>query len=490
MKRKIAAILAADIAGYSRLVSEDEEETLRRLDAYRGLFDDLVTQRDGRIFNTAGDSVLAEFSSAVEALRCAVDVQESVRTRNLAYPASRQMLFRIGISIGDVVERNGDLLGDGVNIAARLEALAKPGGICVSRSVFEQVANKLSLAFADAGPQQLRNIATPVHAYHVDFSSGETGVRALRPVWRPNWQWPSWPWPGVPLPSNTVLAGLAGVATMVVVLAFALRTPTPITIAMPPAKPPGVARPADPAPAPAPAPAAAAKAAAPAVDAPAPSALDVEITIWSSIRDSTDPALIQRYLDRYPEGQFAALARHRIASLRERESKPAVPAPSQAVTPPVTETPATATPAPPPTPPKAAAAPARSELAASLQRELKRVGCFDAEADGVWGETSRSALSAFVRYAKLAADTDEPSAALLDATTAIRRRICPLTCGDNEIIVGGRCVDKGRAAPAPPGKAERRPPARAERQPEATPPRAGGQKMCWGAGRNELVPCP
>ena len=107
MKRKIAAIFAADIAGYSRLVAEDEEETLRRLASYRQVTDDFIAKGGGRIFNTAGDAVLAEFPSAVEAVRCAIDIQESLRTRNMAYPPSRQMAFRIGVTIGDVVERDG-----------------------------------------------------------------------------------------------------------------------------------------------------------------------------------------------------------------------------------------------------------------------------------------------------------------------------------------------------------------------------------------------
>ena len=167
MKRKIAAILAADIAGYSKLVAEDEEETLRRLASYRSVFDDFIAKASGRIFNTAGDAVLAEFPSAVEAVRCAIDIQESLRTRNMAYPPSRQMNFRMGITIGDVVERDGDLLGDGVNIAARLESLAEPGGICVSRTIYEQVTNKISVRFADIGEQQVKNIPTPIHAYVV-----------------------------------------------------------------------------------------------------------------------------------------------------------------------------------------------------------------------------------------------------------------------------------------------------------------------------------
>src|SRR6188768_3304740 len=167
MKRKIAAIFAADIAGYSRLVAEDEEETLRRLASYRQVTDDFIAKGGGRIFNTAGDAVLAEFASAVEAVRCAIDIQESLRTRNLAYPDSRQMSYRIGLGIGDVVEREGDLLGDGVNIAARLEGLAEVGGICISRAVYEQVTGKLSARFIDIGARKVKNIPEPVHAYLV-----------------------------------------------------------------------------------------------------------------------------------------------------------------------------------------------------------------------------------------------------------------------------------------------------------------------------------
>jgi class 3 adenylate cyclase len=198
MKRKIAAIFAADIAGYSRLVAEDEEETLRRLASYRQVTDDFIARYGGRIFNTAGDAVLAEFPSAVEAVRCAIDIQESLRTRNMAYPTSRQMSFRIGITIGDVVERDGDLLGDGVNIAARLEGLAEVGGICISRAVHEQVANKLSVQFADIGAQEVKNIPNPVHAYMVAMRR-EDGTYAIPQIKKPltparaatpNWMWP------------------------------------------------------------------------------------------------------------------------------------------------------------------------------------------------------------------------------------------------------------------------------------------------------------
>ena len=199
MKRKIAAIFAADIAGYSRLVAEDEEETLRRLASYRSVTDDFIAKAGGRIFNTAGDAVLAEFPSAVEAVRCAIDIQESLRTRNMAYPPSRQMSFRIGITIGDVVERDGDLLGDGVNIAARLEGLAEVGGICISRAVHEQVANKLSVQFSDIGAQEVKNIPTPVHAFMVamrreDGSYATPQFKKPLPP-RPGAAGPHWMWP-------------------------------------------------------------------------------------------------------------------------------------------------------------------------------------------------------------------------------------------------------------------------------------------------------
>src|SRR6201986_2770595 len=213
MKRKIAAIFAADIAGYSRLVAEDEEETLRRLAAYRAVTDDFIAKAGGGGFNTPGGAGLSAFPSAVEAARCAIDIQESLRTRNMAYPPSRQMNFRVGITIGDVVERDGDLLGDGVNIAARLEGLAEVGGICVSRAVHEQVANKLSVQFADIGAQEVKNIPTPVHAYMVAMRR-EDGTYATPQVKKPLAKGapsaPGWMWPLVVGVVCLVAIGVAG----------------------------------------------------------------------------------------------------------------------------------------------------------------------------------------------------------------------------------------------------------------------------------------
>lgn len=176
MKRTIAAILAADVAGYSRLTAEDEDDTLTRLGEYSRVFRAEVAEVGGRIFNTAGDAILGEFPSAVEALRAAIAIQEKLRALNADYPQSRKVQFRMGLNIGDVFETEwGDLLGDGVNIAARLEGLADPGGICISRSVHEAIAAKLSVAFRDIGPQRLKNIPRPVHAFRVVLPSDAAG---------------------------------------------------------------------------------------------------------------------------------------------------------------------------------------------------------------------------------------------------------------------------------------------------------------------------
>lgn len=182
MKRTIAAIVAADIAGYSRLIAEDEEDTLARLAEYGAVFRDQVAQFEGRVFNTAGDAILAEFPSAVEALRAAIAIQEALGARNRDFPPERRVQFRMGITIGDVVERDGDLLGDGVNIAARLEGLAEPGGICVSRSIQEAVANRVPAAFREIGPQNLKNIPRPVHAFQVVLGAREGSGQPER--WR------------------------------------------------------------------------------------------------------------------------------------------------------------------------------------------------------------------------------------------------------------------------------------------------------------------
>lgn len=170
-KRRLAAIVAADIAGYSRLIGQDEEGTLQALRSHRrDLIEPLIDEHDGRIANTAGDSLLLEFPSAVEALRTAVVLQKGMADRNQKIEANRQICFRIGINIGDVIAEGDDLLGDGVNIAARLQEMSEPGGILVSNSVHEQVVGKLNYGFDDLGHRKVKNISHPVHVYRVHLS--------------------------------------------------------------------------------------------------------------------------------------------------------------------------------------------------------------------------------------------------------------------------------------------------------------------------------
>jgi adenylate cyclase len=167
VERKLAAILSTDVKGYSRLMGEDEVGTLRMLTAYREVTDALIHQHRGRIVSTAGDSILAEFASAVEAVQCAVDIQQALKTKNADLPSERRMEFRIGINVGDVIVEGPQIYGDGVNIAARLEALAEGGGICLSGTVYDQVENKLPLGYEYVGEQMVKNIAKPVRVYRV-----------------------------------------------------------------------------------------------------------------------------------------------------------------------------------------------------------------------------------------------------------------------------------------------------------------------------------
>jgi adenylate cyclase len=166
VERRLAAILAADVAGYSRLMGQDETGTLARLRAHRReLIDPNIADHRGRIVKTTGDGILIEFPSVVEAVACAVAVQRGMTERNTGAPEEQRIVFRIGINLGDVIVEDDDIHGDGVNVAARLEGLAEPGGICVSRVVRDQVRDKLDLAFDDLGEQTLKNIARPVRVY-------------------------------------------------------------------------------------------------------------------------------------------------------------------------------------------------------------------------------------------------------------------------------------------------------------------------------------
>ncbi len=165
MERRLAAILAADVVGYSRLMEADEEATLTTLNAYRQVIDGLIADHRGRVFGSAGDSVVAEFASPVEAVRCAIAIQTEIEGRNADLPEDRRMRLRIGVNLGDVMAEGDNLFGDGVNVAARLEEIAEPGDVCISAKVHDEVAGKTNGVFIDAGQHRVKNIAAPIHMW-------------------------------------------------------------------------------------------------------------------------------------------------------------------------------------------------------------------------------------------------------------------------------------------------------------------------------------
>jgi adenylate cyclase len=174
VKRRLTTVLCADVHGYSRLMGADEAGTLGTLRRYRTAIAGLVERHDGRIVNTWGDAVIAEFASVVEAVQCAVEIQQEISSRNSDSPHAHQMRFRIGINLGDVMVDGSDIFGDGVNIAARLQELAEPGGVVISASVYDQVHNKLSLGFDCLGRQQMKNVV-PVTSYRVTMGGRTVG---------------------------------------------------------------------------------------------------------------------------------------------------------------------------------------------------------------------------------------------------------------------------------------------------------------------------
>src|SRR5881296_3906071 len=194
INRRLAAILAADIAGYSRLMHANEPATVRDLKAHQSVILPLIGRHGGRVIDTAGDGILAEFPSVIGATECAVELQTVMAERNERVPESRRMLFRIGINLGDVIHDESRIYGDGINIAARLEGLAEPGGVLVSQAVHDQVRDRLDLAFEDLGERELKNIARPVRVYRLRTSAE---ARA-----------PSVPGASLPLPDKPSIAVL------------------------------------------------------------------------------------------------------------------------------------------------------------------------------------------------------------------------------------------------------------------------------------------
>jgi class 3 adenylate cyclase len=183
VERRLTAILAADVAGYSRLMGADEEGTLAQLKAHRrALLDPKIAEHRGRLVKTTGDGMLVEFASVVDALRCAVEVQRGMAERNAEVPQEKRIEFRVGIHQGDIMIDGDDIFGDGVNVAARLEGLAEPGGICVSGRVQEDAEGRLEITFEDVGEQQLKNIARAVRVYRVRLSGAATSSRPALPL--------------------------------------------------------------------------------------------------------------------------------------------------------------------------------------------------------------------------------------------------------------------------------------------------------------------
>src|SRR5713226_6704837 len=235
MERKLTAILCADVFGYSRLMGENEEATLLTLSSHRKLIDSLIEQHHGRFVNSAGDSVLAEFASVVNAVHCAVEIQTTLKAENANLPPDRRMEFRIGVNLGDVMVDGEQIYGDGVNVAARLESLADPGGICISGKVHDEIRSKLALGYEDLGAQQVKNIAEPVRVLRVTLEGGaptRTMIKTIQQPLRKHWRG------GV--------FSLAGLALIVAVIIFvqhlSLRPPT-TTASIPPAQGPALTLP-------------------------------------------------------------------------------------------------------------------------------------------------------------------------------------------------------------------------------------------------------
>ena len=297
LNRRLVAILAADVEGYSRLMSLDEEAALATLSAHRAAADELIVAFRGRIANTAGDSVLAEFASVVDTVRCAVRVQKTIEDLNATLPEEQRMSFRIGINVGDVIAKDGDIFGDGVNIAARLQVLADAGGICVSRGVRDHIRHLGSFQFEDLGEQQVKNIARPVRAFRVIADPSDIPEPGESPT-EPDG-----------LPMGTVDDGtvrldhamwqtVSGSDRVEEYLHYLEQFPEgefaalarDRIAALSQAKLPTSAIPADTA---------------------------IELSFWDSVKDSDNPALYQAYLEKYPEGNFASLATAKLEELEQ-----------------------------------------------------------------------------------------------------------------------------------------------------------------------------
>jgi adenylate cyclase len=306
LERKLVAILAADIQGYSRLMGIDEEGTLATLSAHRAITDAIIAQHSGRICGTAGDSVLAEFASVFAAVQCAVEMQRDLAQANLALGEERRMWFRIGINIGDVMVKDGDIFGDGVNIAVRLEGLAEPGGICISRGVHDHVRRKLPYGFEDLGEQSVKNIAQPIRVFRLIPDVTEQRTAGLEPALVPSGVFddlPSLselpPEPTVGEPQSVELLfweSIKGSTRVADYEAYLRQYPEGGFVALARTRREEFASDAG--------------------GMRDPKDREVELSFWESVRESDNPATLQAYLEKYPDGEFKSLAEIRLSELR------------------------------------------------------------------------------------------------------------------------------------------------------------------------------
>jgi adenylate cyclase len=300
LDRRLVAILAADVEGYSRLMALDEETALATLSAHRAIADELIVAFRGRIANTAGDSVLAEFASVVDAVRCAMEIQRKIAAANDELLEARQMQFRIGINVGDVMVKNGDIFGDGVNVAARLQSLADPGGICVSRGVRDSIRHLSGFNFEDLGEQVVKNIARPVRAFRVTIDR-ETLAEAPEEIAPPQ---PSGILTEPPAAESTALElamweTVSSSGEVEAILHYLQRFPEGEFAEI--ARDRITALSQTP------------QVVAPAVDADT----TIELSFWESVRDSDNPDMYEAYIEKYPNGEFVPLAKVRLEELRQ-----------------------------------------------------------------------------------------------------------------------------------------------------------------------------
>ncbi len=310
LERKLVAILAADVASYSRLMEIDEEGTLANLSDFRLVTDRLISQHEGRICGTAGDSILAAFGSALAAVQCAVEIQNELAHANNDLEKDRRMQFRIGINVGDVMLKDGDIFGDGVNIAARLEGLADPGGICISRGIHDHVMKKLPFDFEDLGEQRVKNIAQPVRVYRLLLDERASESRSS-------------PVMAAPTDIEAEIPSLSEAETVGPVVdpqaveiefwdsiknsilaseyeAYLEQYPEGGFVALARVRLEAIKQ--------------------DAVGMRDPHDREIELSFWESVRASDNPALIRAYLDKYPNGEFSALAQIRIDELSPDDS--------------------------------------------------------------------------------------------------------------------------------------------------------------------------